>query len=66
MADGDWIRLTVNCEADVPADKVRLTIKNMTSWWKAITKNTHNADWSMIWHLLKTVLVGRILLMLTL
>merc|ERR1719362_2816285 len=45
MADGDWIRLTVNCEADVPADKVRLTIKNMTSWWKAITKNTHNADW---------------------
>lgn len=23
MADGDWIRLTVNCEADVPADKVR-------------------------------------------
>merc|ERR1719362_2578693 len=45
MADGGWIRLTVNCEADVPADKVRLTIKNMTSWWKAITKNTHNADW---------------------
>ena len=30
MADGDWIRLQVNCEADVPADKVRCGIFSKT------------------------------------